>query len=101
MASYDDPAISGASMILRPGVQALVQDAQRGKFDVVLAEALDRMSRNQAAASTLLALISVTTGTFAGCARYERPCGRNSYAFNEIASSHWLPQGLGPRQLHR
>ena len=69
MASYDDPAISGASMILRPGVQALVQDAQRGKFDVVLAEALDRMSRDQAAASTLLALISVTTGTFAGCAR--------------------------------
>jgi site-specific DNA recombinase len=47
MASYDDPAISGASMILPPGVQALVQDAQRGKFDVVLAEALDCMSRTK------------------------------------------------------
>jgi site-specific DNA recombinase len=50
---YDDPAISGASMILRPGVQALVQDAQRSKFDVVLAEALDRMSRDQADIATL------------------------------------------------
>jgi DNA invertase Pin-like site-specific DNA recombinase len=50
---YDDAAISGASMILRPGVQALVQDAQRGKFDVVLAEALDRMSRDQADVATL------------------------------------------------
>jgi site-specific DNA recombinase len=46
--TYHDAAISGASMILRPGVQALLQDAQRGKFDVVLAEALDRVSRDQA-----------------------------------------------------
>jgi site-specific DNA recombinase len=50
---YDDPAISGASMILRPGIQALVQDTQRGKFDVVIAEALDRMSRDQADIATL------------------------------------------------
>ena len=51
--AYHDAAISGASMILRPGVQALLQDAQRGKFDVVLAEALDRMSRDQADVATL------------------------------------------------
>jgi site-specific DNA recombinase len=50
---YDDPAISGDSVILRPGVQALIQDAQRGKFDVVLAEALDRISRDQADVATL------------------------------------------------
>ena len=42
VASYHDAAISGASVILRSGVQALLQDAQRGKFDVVLAEALDK-----------------------------------------------------------
>ena len=35
-------------MILRPGVRALLQDAQRGKFNIVLAEALDRLSRDQA-----------------------------------------------------
>lgn len=44
--SYHDRAISGASLI-RPGIQALMQDAQRGRFDVVLAEALDRISRDQ------------------------------------------------------
>lgn len=32
---------------IRPGIQALMQDAQRGRFDVVLAEALDRISRDQ------------------------------------------------------
>ena len=51
--SYQDAAISGASVILRPGVQALLQDAQRGTFDIVLAEALDRVSRDQADVATL------------------------------------------------
>jgi site-specific DNA recombinase len=51
--TYHDAAISGASVILRPGVQALLQDAQRGKFGMVLAEALDRMSRDQADVATL------------------------------------------------
>jgi DNA invertase Pin-like site-specific DNA recombinase len=37
--TYKDAAISGASVILRPGIQTLLQDAQRGEFDVVLAEA--------------------------------------------------------------
>ena len=46
--TYHDAAISGASVILRPGVQALLQDAQRGRFEIVLAEALDRVSRDQA-----------------------------------------------------
>src|SRR5258708_30419746 len=51
--SYQDAAISGASVILRPGVQSLLQDAQHGKFDIVLAEALDRVSRDQADVATL------------------------------------------------
>ena len=46
--TYHDAAISGASVILRPGIQLLLQDAQRGKFEIVLAEALDRVSRDQA-----------------------------------------------------
>ncbi|HQT90059.1 MAG TPA: recombinase family protein [Acidiphilium sp.] len=44
--SYSDKAVSGASMI-RPGIQALIEDAWRGAFDIVLAEALDRLSRDQ------------------------------------------------------
>jgi len=51
--TYKDAGISGASMILRPGIQTLLQDAQAGRFDVVLAEALDRISRDQADVATL------------------------------------------------
>jgi len=47
-ATYQDAAISGASITLRPGIQSLLQDAQAGKFEIVLAEALDRISRDQA-----------------------------------------------------
>ena len=43
---YSDQAISGASL-LRPGIQALITDALRGRFDIVLAEAMDRLSRDQ------------------------------------------------------
>ena len=43
---YTDRAISGASL-MRRGIQALMQDAQGGKFDVVLTELLDRISRDQ------------------------------------------------------
>ncbi len=43
---YTDHAISGASLI-RPGMQMLLQDAQAGKFDVIVAEAIDRLSRDQ------------------------------------------------------
>ncbi len=43
---YADRGISGASL-LRPGIQKLLQDALAGMFDVVLAEALDRISRDQ------------------------------------------------------
>ncbi|MBR9780961.1 MAG: recombinase family protein [Rhodospirillales bacterium] len=51
--TYHDAAISGASITLRPGIQSLLQDAQAQKFDVVLAEALDRVSRDQADVATL------------------------------------------------
>src|SRR5580704_11770215 len=44
--SYVDRAISGASL-LRPGIQELIQDATRGRFAIVLAEAMDRLSRDQ------------------------------------------------------
>ncbi len=45
--TFSDAATSGASM-LRPGLQTLLQDAAASKFDVLLCEALDRLSRNQA-----------------------------------------------------
>jgi DNA invertase Pin-like site-specific DNA recombinase len=44
---YTDHAISGASL-MRPGIQQLLQDALAGKFAIILAEAMDRLSRDQA-----------------------------------------------------
>jgi DNA invertase Pin-like site-specific DNA recombinase len=44
---YADHGISGASL-MRPGLQQLMRDAQGGVFDIMLAEALDRLSRDQA-----------------------------------------------------
>ena len=46
MQHYADHGISGASL-MRPGIQQLLQDALAGKFQVVIAEALDRISRDQ------------------------------------------------------
>jgi site-specific DNA recombinase len=43
---FTDHAISGATL-LRSGFQGLMRDALSGQFDVVLAEALDRFSRDQ------------------------------------------------------
>ncbi|WP_420420477.1 recombinase family protein [Pacificispira sp.] len=42
---YTDRAMSGASS-LRPDYQRLCTDARNGRFDVVIAEALDRLSRD-------------------------------------------------------
>lgn len=44
---FSDAAISGASM-MRPGLQSLLINAQEGAFDVIVVEALDRLSRDQA-----------------------------------------------------
>ncbi|MGV6875994.1 recombinase family protein [Pseudochelatococcus sp. B33] len=44
--TYSDRAISGASL-MRSGIQTLLADAQAGRFDMVLSEALDRISRDQ------------------------------------------------------
>ena len=44
--AYEDRGITGTTH-LRPGYQRLLEDARRRKFDVVVAEALDRVSRDQ------------------------------------------------------
>ncbi|MEY8099862.1 recombinase family protein [Falsihalocynthiibacter sp. S25ZX9] len=43
---YVDQGISGASL-MRPGIQQLIEDASNGAFQILLAEALDRISRDQ------------------------------------------------------
>ena len=49
---YSDRALSGASA-LRPGYQKLLEDARNGAFDAVVAESLDRLSRDQADVANL------------------------------------------------
>ena len=44
--TYTDHAISGASL-LRAGYQSMLHDARAGQFNAVIAEALDRLSRDQ------------------------------------------------------
>src|SRR4051812_13691034 len=44
--TYTDRAVSGASA-LRPAYQSLLEDARQDQFDIVVAEALDRLSRDQ------------------------------------------------------
>jgi site-specific DNA recombinase len=45
--TYADYAISGSSLRNRPSMQALLKQAKSGTFDHVVAEALDRISRDQ------------------------------------------------------
>ena len=45
--TYNDAGVSGAKgRDQRPGLDALLKDASRGKFDVVLAWAIDRLGRS-------------------------------------------------------
>ena len=44
---FEDRAVSGASMHNRPGLQYLMEQAQQGCFDVVLAESMSRIGRDQ------------------------------------------------------
>jgi site-specific DNA recombinase len=47
VAVYDDRARSGASIYGRDGLMRLLDGARDGKFEVILIEALDRLSRDQ------------------------------------------------------
>ena len=44
---HSDPASSGTTTRSRPGLTRLLQDAKYGLVDLVCAEALDRISRDQ------------------------------------------------------
>jgi site-specific DNA recombinase len=44
---YSDAAKSGASIIGRDGLLSLMADAQAGRFEVLVTESLDRLSRDQ------------------------------------------------------
>ena len=43
---YSDRAVSGAS-VMHSGIQKMLRDAQTGHFDIIVSEAMDRLSRSQ------------------------------------------------------
>src|SRR5437868_4527415 len=45
---YSDHALSGASIVNRHGLLKLIADAKAGRFDVIMTESFERISRNQA-----------------------------------------------------
>lgn len=47
VSTYADEAASGTSLNGRPGMLAMLGAAREGRFDIVAAEALDRLSRDQ------------------------------------------------------
>ncbi len=55
--AYTDRAISGARL-LRAGYQKLLEDARASSYDVVVAEALDRLSRDQEHVAALFKQLS-------------------------------------------
>jgi site-specific DNA recombinase len=46
MKEYRDAGLSGASTVNRPGLQQLMAAAKNSQFDIVIVEALDRLSRD-------------------------------------------------------
>lgn len=64
--TYRDQAISGASTVGRLGLQRMLADAKARRFEHVICEALDRLSRDQADLATLkknLAFIDIGIST--------------------------------------
>jgi site-specific DNA recombinase len=48
VARFEDRALSGSSTVARAGFRALMQAAAAGQFEFIIAEDVDRISRNQA-----------------------------------------------------
>ena len=59
VATYDDQGFSGAgARERRPGFDAMLKDAGRRRFDILMAAAIDRLGRSTATVSTALADLS-------------------------------------------
>ena len=68
---YCDHAVSGSTLI-RPGIQRLISDGLSGRFQLVLAEAMDRLSRDQEdiAGCTRQTAVAASQGDV----RFQRQC---------------------------
>ena len=86
---YTDYAVSGATA-LRPGYQALLSHARAGRFDMVVAESLDRFSRDQehiAAFYKLMSFAGIAVVTLAEGEISELHVGLNRLRKNPLPGS--------------
>lgn len=56
--TYTDPGISGTTPALeRPGMRQLLEDAEKGKFGVIVFHAFDRLARNMKVAYNIISML--------------------------------------------
>ena len=90
-AVYSDHAISGATA-LRPGYQKMLEDARASRFEILVAEALDRLSRDQENIAGLFKQLS-----FAGVRLITLSEGRGRRTACRPQGHHECPLPQGPR----
>jgi site-specific DNA recombinase len=69
VSTFEDRAVSGASAVNRPGFRAMMQAAEARMFDCLVAEDVDRISRDQGdwhAARKRLDFLGITIHTAGG-----------------------------------
>ena len=79
--TYRDREISGASTVNRPGFQDLMRAAEALRFDVIVAEDVDRISRDQGdwhTARKRLDFLGIAIHTASGkVGKLDGPCARS------------------------
>jgi site-specific DNA recombinase len=87
--TFCDREISGASIINRPGFQDLMRAAEARRFDVIVAEDVDRISRDQGdwhAARKRLDFLGIAIHTASGkVGKLDRHAGGRAYGYRAIA----------------
>jgi site-specific DNA recombinase len=96
IATYTDRAVSGA-IRMRPGYQKLLEDARGGAFDVVVTEALDRLSRDQEDVAGLYKHLSSAGGMMVNLA--EGPIGELHVGLKGTMNALFL-KDLGQKVRH-
>jgi site-specific DNA recombinase len=89
--TYADRAVSGASIHGRYEFQRMVEDASDRRFDVVLAEDIDRLARNQADGARLferLAFLGIPVWTVADGDMVDAAYGPATKPTRSVTVSH-------------
>ena len=87
--SYKDAAVSGSSIFGRDAYQEMLQDAREGRFDCIIAEDLDRLSRNPGDLAKLRELMEFLEIEIVSLSKGE-PVNELDIGFKGLMSSQFL-----------